>query len=128
MKAQTRKYAQYTIRGIPPEIDRALRNKASQLKRSLNQAIIDELTRTTIGRTRRCDFSDLVGQWTPDPAFGSESAELRVARDTNRLTDLFQGDARVGRPAGGMRGGLASISGFSRDQGGILRRLSTTSQ
>jgi hypothetical protein len=77
MKAQTKKYAQYTIRGIPPEVDRALRNKASQLKLSLNQVIIDELTRTTIGRARKADFSGLVGQWTPDPAFDEVIASQR---------------------------------------------------
>jgi hypothetical protein len=77
MKAQTKKCAQYTIRGIPPEVDRALRNKASQLKLSLNQVIIDELTRATIGRARKADFSGLVGQWTPDPAFDEVIASQR---------------------------------------------------
>lgn len=61
--------AQYTIRGVPPEVDRVLRQKAAKLKQSLNQVIVDELTRATIGRPRRSDFSALVGRWTPDPAF-----------------------------------------------------------
>jgi hypothetical protein len=77
MKAQAAKYAQYTIRGIPPEVDRALRHKAAQLKLSLNQVIIDELTRTTIGRAHKADFSELVGQWTPDPAFDEVLASQR---------------------------------------------------
>ncbi len=77
MKAQPKKYAQYTIRGVPPEVDRALRNKATQLKVSLNQLVVDELTRTTIGRTRKSDFSGLVGQWTPDPAFDEVIAAQR---------------------------------------------------
>ena len=77
MKAQAKKYAQYTIRGVPPDVDRALRNKASQLKLSLNQVIIDELTRTTIGRARKADFSDLVGRWIPDPAFDEVIAAQR---------------------------------------------------
>jgi hypothetical protein len=77
MKAQAKKYAQYTIRGIPPEVDRVLRNKAAQLKLSLNQVIIDELTRITIGRTRKADFSGLVGQWTPDPGFDEVIASQR---------------------------------------------------
>lgn len=68
LKMQT-EVAQYTIRGIPSEVDRALRKKAAQLKISLNQVVVDELTRATIGRSRKADFSDLVGQWTPDPAF-----------------------------------------------------------
>jgi len=69
--------AQYTIRGIPPEVDRALRNKAAQLKLSLNQLVVDELTRATVGRPRQADFTELVGQWTPDPEFDEIIAEQR---------------------------------------------------
>jgi hypothetical protein len=68
---------QYTVRGVPPEVDRVLRKKAAQLKLSLNQVVVDELTRATIGRARRADFSDLVGQWTPDPAFDEIIASQR---------------------------------------------------
>ena len=68
---------QYTIRGVPPDVDRALREKAAQLKRSLNQIVVEELTRATIGRSRRSDFSGLVGQWTPDPAFDEVIASQR---------------------------------------------------
>jgi len=77
MKAQPKKHPQYTIRGVPPEVDRALRNKAAQLKVSLNQLVVDELTRTTIGRAHKADFSGLVGQWTPDPAFDEVIASQR---------------------------------------------------
>jgi hypothetical protein len=76
-KMQAEEPAQYTIRGIPPEVDRALRKKAAQLKLSLNQIVVDELTRATIGRTRKSDFSDLVGQWTPDTAFDEVIASQR---------------------------------------------------
>jgi len=68
---------QYTIRGVPKEVDRALRQKAAQLKISLNQVVVDELTRATIGRSRRADFSGLVGQWTPDPEFDDVIASQR---------------------------------------------------
>ena len=68
---------QYTIRGVPSEVDRALRTKAMQLKISLNQLVVDELTRVTIGQSRKADFSDLVGQWTPDPAFDEIIASQR---------------------------------------------------
>ncbi len=60
---------QYTIRGVPPEVDRLLREKAARRKQSLNQIILEELTAATVGHRARADFSDLVGQWTPDPAF-----------------------------------------------------------
>jgi plasmid stability protein len=59
----------YTVRGVPREVDRELRKRAAQLAKSLNQVIVDELTRATIGQRRRADFSDLAGKWTPDPAF-----------------------------------------------------------
>jgi len=68
---------QYTIRGIPPEVDRLIRRKAARTKQSINQVILDELTRATIGRPSRADFSDLVGRWTPDPAFDEIVAAQR---------------------------------------------------
>ena len=68
---------QYTIRGVPPEVDRMLRRKAAKCKRSLNQVILDELTSTTVGRAQRADFTDLVGRWTPDPGFDEIIAAQR---------------------------------------------------
>lgn len=68
---------QYTVRGVPHEVDRALRTKAMQLKISLNQLVVEELTRATIGQSQKADFSDLVGQWTPDPAFDEIIASQR---------------------------------------------------
>ncbi len=68
MKQQARSI-QYTLRGVPPEVDRVLRQKAAQRRQSLNQVILDELTVATVGRQQRADFSDVVGKWTPDPAF-----------------------------------------------------------
>ena len=68
MKKQA-KALQYTIRGVPPEVDLALRRKARRCNQSLNQVIVNELAAATVGFQKRADFSDLVGQWTPDPAF-----------------------------------------------------------
>lgn len=68
---------QYTIRGIPREVDRALRERAARRKQSLNQLIVEELTEVTIGQRPRADFSDLVGRWTPDPAFDEIVAAQR---------------------------------------------------
>ena len=59
----------YTIRGIPAEVDHALRARAAQRKQSLNRVVLDELTRALIGKPVKADFSDLVGKWTPDPGF-----------------------------------------------------------
>ena len=68
---------QYTVRGVPREVDRELRQKASRRKLSLNQVIVDELVQATVGRTRKADFSDLVGRWTPDAAFDEILAAQR---------------------------------------------------
>jgi hypothetical protein len=68
---------QYTIRGIPREVDRVLRKKAAQRKQSLNRVILDELSVATIGGQRRADFSDIVGRWTPDPTFDEILAAQR---------------------------------------------------
>lgn len=73
---------QYTIRGIPREVDRILRQKAARRKLSLNQVVLDELTVATVARKQRADFSDLAGRWTPDPAFDEVLvAQRRIDRD-----------------------------------------------
>ena len=77
MKQQTR---QYTVRGVPREVDRVLRQKASRRKLSLNQVIFDD--QATVGRKRKADFSDLVGRWTPDTAFDEIlAAQRQIDRD-----------------------------------------------
>lgn len=68
---------QYTIRGIPQEVDQTLRRKAAQRKLSLNQIVIEELTAVTTGVRKRADFHDLAGQWTSDPAFDEIIASQR---------------------------------------------------
>ena len=60
---------QYTIRGIPREVDLVLRERAKTQRISINQLIIDELSRATVGRSKVADFSDLVGCWEADEAF-----------------------------------------------------------
>lgn len=68
---------QYTIRGIPPEVDRALRQKAQRMKRSLNNVVLDELIASNCGWRPKADFRDLVGQWIPDPEFDEVLAAQR---------------------------------------------------
>jgi len=68
MRAQAES-VQYTVRGVPSEVDMALRRKAARRKVSLNQVIIEELSEAALGMRKRADFSDLVGKWTPDAAF-----------------------------------------------------------
>ena len=60
---------QYTIRGIPPEVDRALRRRARAEGKSLNEAAIDALAEATGGRNvnkKRRNLRKLVGTWKPD--------------------------------------------------------------
>jgi hypothetical protein len=68
---------QYTIRGVPREVDRVLRLKAAQRKQSLNQVILEELSGPSVGQQKRADFSDLLGRWIPDPAFDEIVAAQR---------------------------------------------------
>ena len=68
---------QYTIRGIPREVDQVLRRRATKRKQSLNQVILGELVAATVGERKRADFSDLVGRWTPDAAFDEIIAAQR---------------------------------------------------
>ncbi|HLK20303.1 MAG TPA: hypothetical protein VKT81_15210 [Bryobacteraceae bacterium] len=82
MRAQA-SLKQYTIRGIPEEVDRALRQKAARQQRSLNQIVIEALTQATIGAKRKTDLSDVTGHWTPDPAFDEIlAAQRRIDRNT----------------------------------------------
>jgi hypothetical protein len=67
----------YTIRGVPPEVDRVLRHEAARRKQSLNRVIVDALTTAAAGERRRAGFADLVGRWTPDPAFDAILASPR---------------------------------------------------
>lgn len=69
--------AQYTVRGVPAEVDRVLRRKAAERKQSLNQVIVDELTEAAQGTRKRANFRDLVGTWVPDPEFDAALAEQR---------------------------------------------------
>ncbi len=65
----------YTVRGVPADVDKALRKKAAQRKLSLNQVIVEELSQS-VGQ-KKADFSDLVGKWEADPAFDEIIASQR---------------------------------------------------
>jgi hypothetical protein len=73
---------QYTVRGVPREVDIVLRRKAAKRKVSLNRMIVEELSEAAIGARNRADFFGLVGKWTPDPAFDETiAAGRRIDRD-----------------------------------------------
>jgi plasmid stability protein len=63
---------QYTLRDIPPALDRALRERAEREGKSLNQAAREALTRG-VGLPDQeplsHDLDELAGTWQEDAAF-----------------------------------------------------------
>jgi plasmid stability protein len=63
---------QYTIRKVPGSLDAALRRRAREQGKSLNEVTIEVLARgagVSGERTRRRDLRDIVGTWKRDRAF-----------------------------------------------------------
>ena len=69
---------QYTIRNIPDELDAALRRRAREAGKSLNQAAVEALAQGVgleeAAKPRR-RLRDLAGQWRDDPDFDRAIAE-----------------------------------------------------
>ena len=60
---------QYTIRGVPPAVDEALRKRARSTGKSLNEAAIEALSEGVgiAGKPRkRRDLRALAASWKPD--------------------------------------------------------------
>ena len=63
---------QYTIRNVPNALDAALRRRAQEQRKSLNQVAIDALARGagfSRQRDRQRDLRDVAGTWRNDRAF-----------------------------------------------------------
>ncbi|MCX6590892.1 MAG: hypothetical protein NTZ56_05150 [Acidobacteria bacterium] len=71
------KAIQYTIRGIPEELDRVLRQKARQKKVSLNQVILEDLASVCQVERKKRDLSAIAGRWVEDPGFDAVIAAQR---------------------------------------------------
>ena len=72
---------QYTIRNVPSSLDAALRRRAHEQGRSLNEVAIEALARgagVSGERGRQRELDDIAGTWRRDPAFDSALA----AQDT----------------------------------------------
>jgi hypothetical protein len=68
---------QYTIRGIPREVDRELRRRARDRKVSLNQLLVEEL-RSAAGTPHKYRSLDgIAGTWKDDPEFDRALEEQR---------------------------------------------------
>ena len=70
---------QYTIRAIPPVIDRALRRRARQEAKSLNAVAVEALARgleLDAKPVEHTDLDALIGTWQEDPAFDQAIADF----------------------------------------------------
>ncbi|MGH7822658.1 MAG: hypothetical protein ACREQ9_23110 [Candidatus Binatia bacterium] len=69
---------QYTLRKIPAGLDRALRRRARQEGKSLNDAALEALQRgigAGVEAVRQRSLRDLAGTWVEDPEFDSAIAD-----------------------------------------------------
>jgi hypothetical protein len=76
----TTKRHQYTIRNVPPRVDRALRTKAAERGLSLNALLLAALqAEAGVDGPPRAyhDLDDLFGSWVPDRAVERALAEQR---------------------------------------------------
>lgn len=76
---------QYTVRGIPPAIDEAIRERARAEGKSLNEVAVEALA-DGLGLgdedVVRRDLSDVVGTWRKDAAVEAAlAAQDRIDRD-----------------------------------------------
>jgi hypothetical protein len=75
---------QYTVRDVPPHLDRALRARARDENKSLNQLLLEALQRA-LGEAgdlpRQRDLTDIAGTWR-------ESPEIDQALQAQRQVDL----------------------------------------
>jgi hypothetical protein len=70
---------QYTLRAVPPVIDRALRRRAKQEAKSLNTVAVEALARglELNGKPAvHTDLDALVGTWREDKAFDRAIADF----------------------------------------------------
>jgi len=70
---------QYTLRGIPPQVDAALRRKAKEQGLSLNQAAVAALAHglgLSEEKPRYHDLDHLIGTWVEDPVFDEVIREM----------------------------------------------------
>ena len=70
---------QYTIRAVPAEVDRALRQRARREAKSLNAVVVEALTRSLgleAEPVRHTDLDHLIGTWQEDPEFDRAVADF----------------------------------------------------
>ena len=76
---------QYTIRNIPPAVDKVIRKRSQQTGKSFNQTVVDILALQTFGTTTPptdTGFDWLFGQKTLDGSFDDAIEELSQVDET----------------------------------------------
>lgn len=78
-RAAKSKPLQYTLRNVPPEVDQALRKRAREEGKSLNEVTLDVLHRALNGDApkRHTDLDHLIGTWVEDPEFDKAMEDQR---------------------------------------------------
>ncbi len=69
---------QYTIRNIPESLDDALRNRAKEEGKSLNEVVVQALARAlgfSKDTVKYRELGDLAGTWREDPEFDQAIAD-----------------------------------------------------
>ncbi len=73
---------QYTVRAVPGEIDRALRQIAKREAKSLNTVVVEALARGVDAvPTAYADLDHLIGTWQEDPDFDRAVADFEQVDD-----------------------------------------------
>ena len=79
-RRQSAEAIQYTLRNVPPVVDRTLRRQAAKLAKSLNEVALEALARGA-GVEREAkqqhDLDFLFGSWVEDPAVDQALADQR---------------------------------------------------
>ncbi|HWL95206.1 MAG TPA: hypothetical protein VNT79_16925 [Phycisphaerae bacterium] len=81
MGKKAKQTTQYTIRSIPPGVDRALRRKAKAEGKSLNQMVLEALRREAgfdQATQIYTDLDHLIGTWVEDSEFDATLAAQRT--------------------------------------------------
>lgn len=76
-----RRAIQYTIRAIPPNVDRTLRRRAKSEGKSLNEIVLRALAAAAglgAAPVKKRDLSDLIGTWVDDPEFDAAIAAQKT--------------------------------------------------
>jgi hypothetical protein len=79
-RRQTSAVVQYTLRNVPPAVDRTLRRRAARQAKSLNEVALEALARgagleSEVAEKHDLDF--LLGSWVDDPAVDQALSDQR---------------------------------------------------